>query len=332
MIVERQNDFTGEIYTNIESSDNNKKEKQTKEKTIFAGNLKLQDDPITQKRNEARKKANKIVADAFDQEKKIDNDMLNRSENIKRLQSNIGIAQDKLTEIETEKASLKETYAIKEDSVEEQDLKLLEKQRDSMNPISNTVLTKDETERLAIINAKGKTEYQSRSLELDSFGSIYDKEIADAKKVIVEENAIIRGVKIERLKTSPILDATQASEEVLKAAGDEIVGMLIDKSKEHIDTTTEEQQKNAEEKAEEEAKLEETLKQIKEKKDQMENAAESNKNDSADNKTIDIEISTENILKLEESKKDIKAEVEDIISKMKLVAEDIKGIVVDSKI
>jgi len=332
MIVEKQNDFTEKIYTSIESSDNNKRKKNTNEKTVFAGNLKLQDDPITQKRNEARKQASKIVANAFDQEKKVDNDLLKRSENIKRLQKNIGNAQKKLTEIENEKTSLKESFAIDDDSIEEKDLKLLEKQGKSILPNSTTILTKEETDRLAIINAKGKTEYQRRSLDLDAYGSVYREEIEDAKDTIVEENAIIRGVKLERLKTSPILEATQESDEILKAAGDEIFGMLVDESKEHIDSETEEQQTDAEEKVDEEAKQEEILNQIKERKEQMENAAESNKEDSADKKTINIEISTENILKLEESKKDIKADVEDIINKMKLVAEDIKGITVDSKL
>ena len=332
MIVQKQNNFSGKVNTSFEALDNNKKGKQTKEETIFAGNLKLQEDPITKKRKDARIQASKIVEDAFNQEKKIDNDMLKRSENIKRLQNNIDIAQEQLTGIENEKASLKETYAIEEDSVEEQDLKLLEKQRDSKLPNSKIVLTKEEADRLAIINENGKTEYQSRSLELDTFGSVYNKEIADARKVIIEENAIIRGVKLERLKTSPVLEATQTSEEILKAAGEEIVGMLVDESKEHIDSIKEEQQNDVEKKAEEEAKQEEILNQIKEKKEQIENAAESKKDDSAETKTINIENSTENILKLEESKKDIKADVEDIISKMKLVAEDLKGIVVDSKL
>ena len=334
MIVQKQNDNTGNVNVSISSDSlgNNKKENKTNDKSIFAGNLKLEEDPITKKRSEARRQASKIVEDAFNQEKKIDNDMLKRSENIKNLQKNIGVAQEKLTEIENEKSSLKESYALDDESIEEKDLKLLEKQRDSYLPNSKIVLTKEEKDRLAIIKENGQTEYQSRSLDLDTFGSIYNKEITDTKKVIIEDNAIIQGIKLERLKTSPMLDATQSSEDIIKAASEEIIGMLVDESKEHIDSIKEEEQNDLENNAEKKAKQEEFINQIKEKKDQIENAAESKKEDSADKKKINAEVSTENILKLEDSKKDIKAEVDDIINKMKLVAEDIKGIVVDSKL
>lgn len=326
MKVESQKQFSGEIHTSVESL------QQKKGKTIFVGNLKLQEDPIIKKRNEARKQANMLVENAFNQEKKIDDAMQKRSENIKKSQENIGVAQNKISKIETEKVALKDKYSVSDDSAEEMDLKLLEKERDSKAPASTITLTEEENNRLAEIKKNGITEYQSRSLELDKFASVYKDEIESAKESIMEDNAIIRGVKTERLKNSPMLEATQASEELLKNAGDEIYGMLIDEAKEHIDTTIKEQQKKAEENAKEIDKQEEFIDQVKEKSKQQTSTAESKENDSAEHIKTNLEITSESIMKLEESKNDISAEVEDIVQKMKLVAEDLKGLVVDSKL
>ena len=101
------------------------------------------------------------------------------------------------------------------------------------------------------LEAEGLTEYQERALQMDSFKDRHLKNIQDSKGGIIEEAATIRAMGLERLKKFPMLEAQQEAEKVLESASDEIIGMLIDEAKDHIDDKAEEEQEKAEEKKEE---------------------------------------------------------------------------------
>lgn len=288
--------------------------------TIFAGNLNVNNDPIAKKRQEAQEKALKVVGDAFDNDKKIDDDLQKRSNHISKLYENMESASKEIGNIEKNKLELRESYGIKDDSEEQKDLELLEKRRDSLEIGSTITLSDEEKERLSEIDKAGKTEYQTRSLQMDVVASSFKKEIKESKKVIIEENAIIRGIKLERLKTSPMMEAAEKADDILDAASDEITGMLLDEAKEHIDEKAKEEQEEAEKKAEEKEKQEEQAEAVKEKREEESDG------------TVNSEIPIDNILEMTHEESNIKKEVENIVDKMKLVAEDIKGSVVDSKL
>ncbi|MDO5573241.1 MAG: hypothetical protein Q4G60_04590 [bacterium] len=291
--------------------------------TIFAGNSALaQDDPITKKREEARKKAMKVVGDAFAGEQKIDNDLADRKSHIDELRDNMNQAQAAMNQIDKEKDQLRESKGIAADSEEQKDLELLEKRSASMRVGSEVSLTKEEQERLEQIDAKGMTEYQKQAMEMEGYKSPYRKEISDSKKQIVEENAIIRGVKLERLKSNPMLDATQEADSIMEAADDEIMGMLIQEGRDFIDEKHKEEEEAAKKKAEEEKEKEEQIEAIREDKKEQKERVEKNK----------TEALTEQVLDLDQAQTDVKAEVSDIVDKMNLVIEDIKGSVVDQQV
>lgn len=180
------------------------------------------------------------------------------------------------------------------DSGEEENLKLLEKEMDAKKPGFGVHLTDEEREQLAEIKKAGLTEYQKRSLELKENGSMYEQEIDEAKEQIQTENAVIRGTRLERLKSQAMIKAQKSAGDVLEAASEQIVGMLIDEARDHMDEEVAEEKKAAEEKAEKEEAEEERIEKQKEKKKEK--------------------------------------EIKKIMDEMKLLEEDIKGAAVDTTV
>ena len=121
------------------------------------------------------------------------------------------------------------------DSQEEQDLQLLEKHRLASRPGSNMQLTDEEVKRVKEIYAQGLTEYQQHSMMLSKDGGVYEDEIEEAKKGVMEENYAIRSTKEAMAKSQTMIKAEKSADEVMEAAREDIIGMLIDESKDHID-------------------------------------------------------------------------------------------------
>ena len=297
MKVTNKSIFIGDTSKEARSGAVEKENTQEGRKSIFAGNLNENTDPIAKKRQEAQKKAMKVVSDAFKNEQKIDEDLENRCEHMKEQQQELKDANRQWQELEAGKEELKETYGVTEE-----------------NP--------------------GNEEYQERVAELSKQQEAFAKEMEQAKKGIREETAIIRGVSLERLKTHPMLDATKQKEEILDAASDEIMGMLIEEGKEHLEEKIEENKEKAEKLQEEKEQQEEQTEAVKEKVEEMEAFVEknkaSNKEKQAGNEQIDDSIYE--MVELQEMKVDVQKEVESIVDKMALVIEDIKGACVDQKL
>lgn len=297
--------------------DESKKSEDRQRKTIDGKGLQAKLDPIIAKREEAKKKAMKIVGNAFANERKIDDDLDSRRERIKTLQNEMGIAKRAIQEIEDSRNELRNMYGVDLDSQEEQDLKLLEKEIDARMPGSKISLTSEEVEKIADIKANGLSEYQERSLEMKESEFSYAKTAYEAEEEIKMENQIISATKLERLKTHPIVDAKEQAKAIMDAASDEIIGMLVDEAKEHIDEEAEKKKEEAKEKAEEKEELEERIEKVKEEKKEKEKMTE--------------EI-LEGVAEVENNSKDMEMaqqEIKDMMNKMKLIEDDIKGAAVD---
>lgn len=154
-------------------------------------------------------------------------------------------------------------------------------------------------------------------------------DLAEEKKVLQEEYntcfvemkgeiAAIKAVKLERLKYSPMLDAQKEAENIMEQAGEEIVGMLLEEGKNHLD----EEQKLRKEKAE----------KLEEEKEEQEAFIEAQKDKKEATEELTEDMPMEEMLTLEQVKTDVQKEVQNIVNKMKLVAEDMKGTVVDKSV
>jgi len=295
-------------------------QKKKQGKSIFAGNLNPACDPVEQKRKQARQQAMKIVGDVWEGEQKIDADLAARSKRIEELYREAGAYHKEISAREAERAKLKEAYGVAPDSVEQQELDLLEKEAESRVPGKGNFLTKEEREQLEKIKADGLTEYQSRMLEKKVICVGNEIAIYELEKEIELENAIITGIKLERLKSNPMGKAQRQADAVMDAAGEEIVGMLVGEAKDHLDKEMQEKAELAKEKEEKEEIQEAKLEKMGEKKEEQEELTE------------EIIEATEELISLDGKQIDVQKEIKNIMNKMKVLEDDIKGAKVDQEV
>lgn len=254
-------------------------------KTIFAGNFQgacTIQERIEQRKQQARKEALKLVRDAWAGDQAIDQGLDESREHIRQMQEENLQARRELSNIAEERERLKETYGVTDDM-----------------PVEDM-----------------PEDYRNRLMELNDYEAHNKKILGENQHEIMVENAVIRGTRLERLKKHPMVDARESADEVLKAASDEIVGMVMDGAREHLD----EEQEKREEQAEKIQEKKEELEELQEKRDEREEELE----ELLENVPVD------EMLDLERTKQNIQQEVQDIVNKMKLVAEDIKGSMVDT--
>ena len=301
-------------------------DKQLKKDAIFAGSLngELFSDKILEKKKEAQKKAMQVVGDAWAGDQTIDDDLQKRRDLLNKLGKDNETALREIREIIRQQDELKEEYGISDDSKEQQDLELIRRyNRMLSNEMRGKLsggdsLTKEELDYMMKLKAEGLTDYQTKQLQLDEAKSIYQSTVDENNQTIIEENAVIRGIRLERLKSDPMVAAQYEAKAIREAAADEIVGMVVEQAKEYLDEKKEEADKKGE--------------KLKEKQEQLEEFIEAQKEKRKEADEVFEDMPVEEMLDLAQVKNDIKQEVEKIVDKMALVAEDIKGAMVDQKL
>ena len=240
------------------------------------------DAQIAEKRTAAMEKAKKLIGDVFAAEKSVDDDLAERANRIKESEQAIVDANKELAKFEEEKEKLKEQYGI----------------------------TGEETEE------EFPAEYKMQRDELTRYGEPQRQVINDAKKVIEEERKVIAAITVERLKTDPMVGATEQAEELIASAEEEIAGMVMDTAVENLKEKAEEA-KEKQEAEEEKAELEEAKR--KEREERWKEAELS-------------DVPVQELLQLEQTRGKMKQEVDNMLTEMKLLAEDIKGSMVDEEL
>lgn len=254
--------------------------KQDNRKTVFAGNLNDQggtlQDRIEQKKKEAQKQALKIVSDVFEGDAAIDEDMESRRRNVKEL-------------VEDRKRLMQEKAGVEARSVD------LEKAFEA-GEISGE-------------------DYAAEKGNLSEEQKAREKELDENESQIMQDNAVVAGTRLERLKHDPMVGAQEEAADIMDAARDEIIGMIREEGRDHVDEETE--------------KREEQAKDIKEEKEEKEAFIEEQKENRREEEKLLEEMPTEEMVTLDRMQSDVRQEVQNIIDKMKLLEEDIKGAVVD---
>lgn len=261
------------------------KEQQTGKIRLFAGNIVTQnplDIQIAEKRTTAMEKARKLVGDVFAAEKSVDDDLAERANRIKESEQAIVDANKELAAFEEEKEKLKEQYGVTGEETEEQ----------------------------------LPAEYKMQRDELTRYGEPQRQVINEAKKVIEEERRVIAAITVERLKTDPMVGASEQAEELLASAEEEITGIVMDAAVNNLKEQAEEA-KEKQEAEEEKAELEEAKR--KEREERRKEAEH-------------LDIPMQELLHLEQTRGEMKQEVDNMLTEMKLLAEDIKGSVVDEEL
>lgn len=338
------NQITGPgVQTQIKESEcTGQKSSQTKRtNTIFAGDLPMNKDSIMLRKQQAQKKAMKMIRDAWDGDRKSDQGMVEMREKSEQYKAEALMNQEKVAECEARKENLRQGYGVEEDSQEQKDLELLERAK----YFFENSFTDEELQRLEELQDQPLTEYQQKCLEIHGEQHIFQNRAETAESTAQYYSQSATSMKIERLKFHKMTDAQNNAEKLMEETGKDIVGMLWDEAKDHIDETYEEKREEEKEKAEEKEEQEEKVEDIREEKEIIEERIESDREnsheaeESSKEQERDAREEAELLKTMAEAGMDVagsgagvKAEIQDMLHKMKLLEVDIKGIEVDDEV
>lgn len=301
--------------TNI-SEKQKKQSQQKQEGAIFAGNLDILQPGLFAKKEKMKKNALKVLIDAFSSDQEIDKALDKRRSHVAELNKRATEIIKEISHIDELKADLKKRFGIEDDSIEQQDLELMEKKIDYMMGISDTPLTKEEWERLK--NMGPLTEYQEAALEYHSMKANKTKEFLTLRDTMKAENESIEAAERERVKSHPIVDAQKDKDKLLETANKEFVYGLMEQVKEKIDENLEENQEKIDELKEKKEKEEEETR----KKEASEEVRNVNDTQVMDSTILPDDIDWNQVVR----------KIKAMANKENLLAEDIKGLTVDKQL
>lgn len=270
-------------------------------------------DAVLMRKQLARKKAMKVVSDAWAGDKKIDAGLEESRAHIDELRADMSENTAVIKDYMTRKEALKEEYGITDDS--------------------------------AAAEEGLPEEYKQRVSELDAIIDVYQGKVDEAQGGIMGEVASIRSTRIERLKTHVMEDAQKEADAINEAASKEVIGMLINESKDYVDKKLEEEQEAAKEKAEEKEEQEEKLEEQKLEKEKLQvqldikreeskgaEEAKAERQQAAREQSELLEDAEANYTGPNALPSEAQAEIKELLQKLKLLDEDLKGAKVDNKL
>ena len=301
-------------------------------------------DSVLFRKQLARKRAMKIINDAWAGDKKINQDLDDIRSDRDRANAEISQYNDQLIEYKDKKAQLREYYDIDNGDYTQEDLDLLKKKRNAADTPGIT-FTQEEQDRLAQLEGSSLAKYVEETEGIDAAIDNYANKLEKAKQEVMAANSQITGIKLERLKYHDMLDAQKKAEEINAAASKEAIGMLAGEAQDHIKENFEEKMEEAKERAEEKEEQEEKLEEKREEREEFEERLEIEREESreAEKNRIEqekkareqsdiIEDTMENSGDPNALPSQIKAEIKDMLQKMKLLEEDLKGAEIDDTI
>lgn len=307
---------------------------------IFAGDLPMNQDPIAVRRQQAQKKAMKLVKDVWDGDRK----MSQTKAEIQKLQmkqqeealQNQELARGNADRME----ALREGYGVAADSEEQKDLELLLRASDP-----TAALTEEERARVGKLWQGPLTEYQREALAINGEKNLFERRAENAKQYAQALQSSLTDMEIEKLKSHKMWDAEKGAEELVAQAGKETLGALVEEGKERLDKEREEEREAAKEKAEENEAQAEKIELRREQKELMEARVEAVQEQRHKTEEVDKEQGkdareeAELLQDMAEAGFNVagagavaQAEIKDMLNKMKLIEADIKGIAVDEEV
>lgn len=285
-------------------------------KGFFAGNIGSNGnggyaEMIERRRKQAQKEIRKLIADTWDGDRKLDSDIEELRNKAGELKTENKELNDTIKASEAEREALKAEYGIEDGSEEQKELELLQR---ASEPIPH--LSMEEWDKYSEIMARGLTDYQQRSLEKYSYEADCREKLQNNQDEIEESLGTVRATKQARLEKDPMLEAQGTAEEIAKAASKDIIGMLQKEATEHINEEYEKNLEAAKKKAEKKEEEEELKAERDEKKEELEKHIEELTEKLASNSLSD----------------EAQKEIQEMLDRLKLLDEDIKGSAVDANI
>lgn len=285
-------------------------------KSVDASGLNLQQDTVLSKQIQAQKKALKGILNAYGIEQGISDSINEHLKKAEELTEEANMNLSKVKRLEGLKSDLKKTYDIADDSMEQKDLELLEKQERIERRGTKEVLSVEEKKRLSEMGPL--TEYQTAALDYEKAILEFNTRAKDAVNNSFYNNRVAEAIKIEQGKLHVQVDAKKVADDIMEQATKEIIGILLDEGKDHVDDKIEENKEEAEKRAEEEAQKE----KLKE------------KNESATKEVVIGQTISQlgDIAEADSAKNKLQTEIRIMVAKQKILEEDVKGLEVDQQI
>jgi len=302
---------------NIKSLNNNQGVLNNKNNVIDGKRLNLSGNILDEKKAQAKRDAMKLIRDAFEGDQKISDSFNEKKRHLEELIQSKGEADKVIKDIESERKALREEYGISENSQEEQELKLLEKEFRLGLPGSEISLSYEEKKALDEIKQRGLTEYQSRSMEMLDYEKNYIVKSYSNTFEIQDENRSLGMMEREMLKNTSMIEAKKEAKKLEEEANEQVVTIAMDEAKDNIDSDIEEKKEEAERIKEKKEEIEERIDESKKRRDERRDFSE---------KILD---GAESMSSITKSVDEAQQEVKEMMSKMKMLDEDIKGIEVD---
>ncbi|MBQ4537187.1 MAG: hypothetical protein II994_06170 [Lachnospiraceae bacterium] len=280
--------------------------------TIYAGNFIEKTDTqemIAIKHQKAEEKAFKVISDTWQGDKTIDAEVEKHRKNVASLQKDIMSDKASIQELRKQQKQMQGAFGVADGSKEQKDAELLLRHQEGER------LSSEERKYVEQLQEEGLTEYQSQLLVHNKDVVSYKEHMSGLEEQMKQEMTTIAAIRLERLKSSPMVKASKQAEEIKEAASEEIVDIVFEEGKEHIEEEQKKREEQAEVMEEKQEEFEARLEKWREKNEELEELTESvlEGETTAGGKDID----------------QIKQEVKDMVNKMKLVEEDMKGAVVD---
>lgn len=336
-----QNERAKERSEARNGKDNNSK---LNSQSINMSSLGLNQDSVLMRKQFAKGRAMKIIHDAWSGDKKVDMDMDEIRSRIKEAKADISEYNDYIQEYKDKKEQLKEYYGIEDGDYAQEDIDLLKKKRDAANNPGIT-FTEEEQKRLAELEGSPLAKYQEETAGLDDGIALYEKKIDEAWEEVRSGNAQLTGMKIERLKYHEMADAQNKADKIMADASREVIGMLAGEAQDHIKEEFEEKIEEAKKEAEEKEEKEEKLEEQREEKEEFQKQLEIDREESREAEKLRLEQEknareqSDLIEGARSSAEDpsglpsqVKAEIKEMLQKMKLLEEDLKGAEIDDTI
>ncbi len=278
---------------------------------------------IEARKESARQKAMKLIGDAWARESNLAKGIQDMEAEKTASVSEERALRDRVDEMRQLRDGLQEKYGVSADSAEQKDLELLEKYQNNVNGYAYDSFSEEEKARLRELQTTPLTDYQKDYLSLN--GALKGLE-AEADFEQKKREALTQSIQMGKSaqdKSQEMIKAQKAADQILEAAGDEIMGMLVKEGTDHVEEEQKEQQEKAEEAKEAKEERTEQIEKIKEErkdeKELIEGEAELHKLQAG---AVTQKQSVSQI-----------AEVQKVIQKMiaenNLINEDLKGIKID---
>ncbi|MFA9464214.1 MAG: hypothetical protein ACERKN_07950 [Velocimicrobium sp.] len=161
-----------------------------------------------------------------------------------------------------------------------------------------------------------QSEYKEACVEYDEMEKVWQRRADDAKNAAMSENHTVEGIKLECLKSNPMVTASNKAADILEAASKKAVKQLMDQAKDTVDK-----------KMEEDKEKEDKLREKQEENEKLENETEPTTDTSQRAPENAEELQTADI------KQDaVKQQIQTILEEQKILDEDIKGMNIDASL